>query len=954
MYIELPQFYMKLSPIYKKSFIQKIKQIHCYDHENKCRVPLEELIISIKFVQKNKLYNYSNGNKYPFLKLYCRSGTVRKYIVNALKNKRVQYIDGYVNLIESDQNSLSQLKTHESNIDPILQMVCQCKISTTGWIGFVGVKVDKLEQETLADEEYIVSHGDIFKDNVLITIPQPTILSFDLEVFSSNQNAFPNYQMCNDEIFQISCILRSPFENKDILISRGYPDKSKVFDDGFIRSKEIIYCICEKEILEIFHSLIIKYNPQFITGYNIFSFDIKYMIKRAERINLESFFNMGCIIDKKCKTIEIKWASTAMKSQDILYFETEGRIWVDLLPVIQRDYKLNDYKLKTVSEYFIGDTKDDFSVSDIFTAFKLCKECPKDDQNAIDMISQCGKYCMKDSILCIDIFYKIDVFIYLSEMAKICNVNISTLFTKGQQIKVFSQVYKECYDSNYLIEQNPQLYDIDENIVYEGAYVFEPIPGAYDNVIPFDFTSLYPTIMIAYNICFSTYIPKINWELYKDEDCHVIEFESNNVKYKYKFIKNPIGILPILLKNLIKARSECKKQMKHELDSISKKILDKRQLAYKVSCNSVYGSLGTQKGYLPFMIGAMCTTALGRINLHKAKQFLENECNGKVIYGDTDSNYIQFNFESNNSKDMWDYCLKIQKKMEAVFPKPMMMLFEEAIYTRFFILSKKRYMALKMDRDGKIDSNILSRGVILSRRDHSMVVKQMYQKISNLILYNRECDKSNTLNTIKNEITDHLQLMFTRQFDIDMYKITKQIDDESKYKFKIPPNDLKKKINRFKKVFEENFIDYQQKLELCTCKLNCHSTCYKDCDTCKEYHSLTLPAHIQLARRINTRKTKRIEINERLAYVISYPEYRKMGMACRIEDPEYIQDMNTTYNIGLKIDYISYVKLMVTSYDEALFVAFGIKNYMKQEYEYRILKDKLNASIIDYFYPYSL
>ena len=89
-------------------------------------------------------------------------------------------------------------------------------------------------------------------------------------------------------------------------------------------------------------------------------------------------------------------------------------------------------------------------------------------------------------------------------MARTCNVPIFYLYTQGQQIKVFSQVYKYCMYNNIVVEKDG--YKAQENEQYTGAYVIEPIPGAYDRVVPFDFSSLYPTTIIAFNIDYSTLV----------------------------------------------------------------------------------------------------------------------------------------------------------------------------------------------------------------------------------------------------------------------------------------------------------------------------------------------------------------------------------------------------------------------------------------------------------------
>jgi len=101
----------------------------------------------------------------------------------------------------------------------------------------------------------------------------------------------------------------------------------------------------------------------------------------------------------------------------------------------------------------------------------------------------CGRYCVQDSALVIRLFNKLQTWIGLCEMAKTCNVPIFYLYTQGQQIKVYSQLYKYCMYNNYVVEKDGYIPKDDEH--YVGATVFEPKAGVYDIVLPFDFASLY-------------------------------------------------------------------------------------------------------------------------------------------------------------------------------------------------------------------------------------------------------------------------------------------------------------------------------------------------------------------------------------------------------------------------------------------------------------------------------
>ena len=231
---------------------------------------------------------------------------------------------------------------------------------------------------------------------------------------------------------------------------------------------------------------------------------------------------------------------------------------------------------------------------------------------------------------------------------------------------------------------------------------------------------------------------------------------------RYRFLKEPLGVLPTIIQNLLDARKhtrkvdivetnnkiiELEKDMEdngidhsQEINNLKSLIgvLDKRQLAYKVSANSMYGAMGVRKGYLPFIPGAMCTTYMGRVNIELTANTVVNKYKGQLlVYGDTDSNYINFpHMEGKCDEELWEYSEYVASEITKMFPEPMKLEFEGEIYTFFFILTKKRYMYRKVvKKEDKLvySHNIGKKGVLLARRDNSKFVRDVYEGVINRI-----------------------------------------------------------------------------------------------------------------------------------------------------------------------------------------------------------------------------
>jgi len=598
-----------------------------------------------------------------------------------------------------------KLKMHEGDADPILQLTCCLQISTAGWVEFHGKKQEEDDKLTLCDHEYKVKWKHLSPVEKY-TVPRPKIMGFDIEVNSTNPSAMPKAEKPGDKVFQISCVIARegahPDEYDKHIHTLGDPDQSTTGDDVIIHLYNT-----EAALLEGFKTFIREQNPNIIVGYNILGFDIPYMIARAKfNMCIFNFDQQGFHKFAHAKEKTIKWSSAAYKNQEFEFLDSEGRLYVDLLPLVRRDFKFNNYKLKTVSEHFLGVTKDPLSVKGIFKCYRLGIKKNKDGgygpmaQKAMGIVS---KYCVMDSVLVVKLMDKLKTWVGLTEMANTCNVPIFTLYTQGQQIKVYSQLYKYCMYENIVVEKDG--YQVSEGERYVGAKVFPPIPGRYKMVVPFDFASLYPTTIIAYNIDYHTWVPPdsdipdrlchvMNWtdhvgcihdpkvirkmqltkyideerarikkmrdkrnktldKLRKKEIMTDINIEVDKLKpyvkerselnkskpkfpmcakRSYRFLKEPKGVMPTVIQNLLDARKHTRKvdmvKCYGEINRLKKDtkdndtdntiliaeqkilldVLNKRQLAFKISANSMYGAMGVRRGYLPFMPGAMCLT----------------------------------------------------------------------------------------------------------------------------------------------------------------------------------------------------------------------------------------------------------------------------------------------------------------------------------------------------------
>ena len=412
-----------------------------------------------------------------------------------------------------------------------------------------------------------------------------------------------------------------------------------------------------------------------------------------------------------------------------------------------------------------------------------------------------AKYCIQDCNLVHYLMNKVDVMTDLVEMAKLCSVPMSFLIFRGQGIKLTSYVAKKCREKGVLM---PVINKGNKDDGYEGAIVLEPKCGLYlDKPIAVgDFASLYPSSMLSENLCPSSKVWTKIYDLAgnlisetgeKDEMGNYIYDNLPNYEYvdirfdTYRYIrKTPKSsaekvkagfklcrfaqyqegkaIMPSILEELLKARKDTRKLIPQQTDEFMKNVLDKRQLAYKVTANSLYGQLGakTSTFYEPDI--AASTTATGRLLLTYAKRVVE-ECyantdvhtkyglvntKAEYIYGDTDSVFFTFNLTDKETGEpilgekALELSIDIAKEathMVSKFLKQPHDFEYEKTFLPFCLLSKKRYVGMLYEHDPKKGKR-KEMGIVLKRRDNAPIVKDVYGGVIDILMKERNIQKA--------------------------------------------------------------------------------------------------------------------------------------------------------------------------------------------------------------------
>ncbi len=468
-----------------------------------------------------------------------------------------------------------------------------------------------------------------------------------------------------------------------------------------INDVDVVCCDSEKKLLMEWKQLLNNLNPDILIGYNIFGFDMEYIWMRAQENYVIDEFSIGLgrNLQRRCKELGFKkLASSALGENILKYFEMDGIVVIDLFKVMQREHKLDSYKLDNVAQIYLGDQKDDLKPREIFQKF---------EGNSTDR-SVIAKYCIQDCALVNRLMHKLKILENNIGMGNVCLVPLNYLFMRGQGIKIFSLIAKECMDRSHLIPVLRSYNDIEiEDDGYEGAVVLEPKEGIYinDPIVVFDYGSLYPSSMIARNLSHDCYVMDKQYHNPDDPDIDYITvaydiYEGVGDKKKKTGVKECVfakykdgrkGIIADILCMLLQQRKNTRKKMEyqtvilkdgsehsgiyseskgeitnvdtneviklHTTDIIDVKdtynkfeqdVFDALQLAYKITANSLYGQIGARTSPIYLKDIAACTTATGREMIMLAKNFVETNYQAEVIYGDSVMPYTPITYKTSN------------------------------------------------------------------------------------------------------------------------------------------------------------------------------------------------------------------------------------------------------------------------------------------------------------------
>jgi DNA polymerase delta subunit 1 len=528
-----PYFFVKLP---RGTTDQDVKRLY----NDICRLKKDH-VTGYSLTKQKDVWGFQNNEEFHFMHLNFKS----------LEHRRK------VNSIFMYNNEFRQYHVYESNIDPVLRLMHRTGIQSTGWLDTGDTCVRSHLAKT--DIDLWCNDWSTLKPVERDDIAPFVVASFDIECNSST-GKFPDPNVPDDACFQIAISLckfgnDEPYEKVCLCYKKT---------DG----PDVISFDTEKEMLMAFKQYMNEKDIDIMTGWNIFGFDLEYIYKRAAMVGCGiDFYQLSKLRDTECHLVMKKLSSSALGDNFLKLLPMPGRFIFDMFHEVKKGYKLDSYSLNNVSKLYLGDQKIDMAPKEMFARF--LEGDPK-------KLYEVAEYCIKDTLLPHKLMKKMCILLNLIEMAKATWVPVSFLVERGQQIKVFSQLSKKARELGYMV---PTIkYGSLPEEQYEGATVLEAQKGAYYTPITaLDFEALYPSIMMAHNLCYSTYV----MDERRYGNIEGITYETFNIGNKtYKFAQDVPSLLPAILAELKQFRKKAKRDMA-AATGYMKEVYNGKQLAYK-------------------------------------------------------------------------------------------------------------------------------------------------------------------------------------------------------------------------------------------------------------------------------------------------------------------------------------------------------------------------------------
>ena len=553
------------------------------------------------------------------------------------------------------------------------------------------------------------------------------------DVPSNCSNSDPN----RDAILAISCLfIDERLDDKDRrIVFMWHPDD--VHPSSLLPSKvKMIISKNECAMMENFRNeLFFKLDPTVVLSWDCTRHSVGYVLARAHALGLGlARYSLSRVVQDP--------AAQAKSNQQVFKLESlAGRLLVDLWRVLRNDaesgLRLGTTSLEGVCQSVLGITVPAMTDSVLAAWWR---------EDGIRGVSRVLQRLVKQTVIVAELADVTRVMPRATEMARLYGMDLESTFTRGSQFRVECMLVRASRKLGYVLPSSSKAQVKSQSATEGIPMVLEPHSGLItDPVIVFDFQSLYPSLVIGYNMCFSTCMGRVSCptpETRLGTQSGLVRSAAAarsaiNVPSDVAFVQRAarVGLLPRICHELLQTRIMVKKSMKVGNKSPGLlKQLDARQLSLKLLSNVIYGySTASFSGRMPCAELADSIVLTGRESLENVMRTAES-MGGVIVYGDTDSLFVRLPGKSVDQA--FAFGALLVDRVAKDHPWPMKLILEK-VYHPCCLVTKKRYVGRAFDTISS-EPRLDAKGIETIRRDTCPAVAVTVERILNAVF--EACD----------------------------------------------------------------------------------------------------------------------------------------------------------------------------------------------------------------------
>jgi DNA polymerase zeta len=474
-------------------------------------------------------------------------------------------------------------------------------------------------------------------------------------------------------------------------------------------------------------------DPDILTGYEVHGGSWGYIIERARHkydYNLcDELSRMKSQSHGRFGRENDKWGFNQTSTIRIT-----GRHMINIWRAMRGELNLSQYTLENVAFHLLHRRVPHYPYSDLTRWYSSNK--PKDMHRVVS-------YFINRVQINLDILEQNELIPRISEQARLLGVDFFSVISRGSQFKVESLMFRIAKPESFILISPSRKQVGQQNALECLPLVMEPQSDFYTSpVLVLDFQSLYPSVMIAYNYCYSTFLGRVaNWrgrnkmgftdyerepgilELLKNQ----MNVAPNGMLYVKPHVRK--SLLAKMLGEILETRVMVKGGMKVDrADKTLQQLLNNRQLALKLIANVTYGYTSASfSGRMPCSEIADSIVQTGRETLEKAIAVIHSvdRWNAEVVYGDTDSLFVHLKGRSKD--EAFEIGNEIAKTITEMNPRPIKLKFEK-VYLPSILLAKKRYVGFRYENKTAVEPDFDAKGIETIRRDGTVAQQKIEEK----------------------------------------------------------------------------------------------------------------------------------------------------------------------------------------------------------------------------------